>query len=289
MDAEQLIRSLKGRWYGSYGTARCPAHNDHNPSLAIRDSDNGKLLLYCHAGCDYKDIAGALRALFPSSDYFDTREHQQPIHQRAGKTASTAFIRSIWNASRPIIGSAAEVYLRGRGIRGALPASLRYHPDLHHPGGAHLPAMVGKVERDGVLAGLHRTYLKAGGHGKAAVTPAKAMLGPCRGGAVHLREGCQFLAVCEGIETGLSLSEGLSGDCAIWAALSTSGMRGLHLPAPNRFNGSLLVAADGDAPGQKAGYALAELASQNGWSVELISPTAGKDFNDLLLECNNGR
>ena len=288
MDAEQLTRYLKGRWYGSYGTARCPAHDDHNPSLSIKDGDNGKLLLYCHAGCDYRDIVEALKGLAPLSDCFDNREQQQPIYQPDRKAISTEFIQSIWNASKPIAGSTAEVYLRGRGIRRELPVSLRYHPNLHHPSGAHLPAMVGKVERDGNLIGLHRTYLKAGGHGKAVVAPPKAMLGPCCGGAVHLRAGSQFLAVCEGIETGLSLSEGLSGDCAIWAALSTSGMRGLHLPAPNNFNASLLVAADGDMPGQKAGYALAELASRNGWSVELISPSAGKDFNDLLQECGNG-
>jgi putative DNA primase/helicase len=34
--------------------ARCPAHNDPDPSLSIRDGDNGKLLVRCHAGCDQK-------------------------------------------------------------------------------------------------------------------------------------------------------------------------------------------------------------------------------------------
>ena len=32
--------------------ARCPAHDDRKPSLSIRDADDGKVLVRCHAGCD---------------------------------------------------------------------------------------------------------------------------------------------------------------------------------------------------------------------------------------------
>jgi P4 family phage/plasmid primase-like protien len=37
----------------------CPTHHDGKASLTISES-NGKLLLYCHAGCDTKDILGAV-------------------------------------------------------------------------------------------------------------------------------------------------------------------------------------------------------------------------------------
>lgn len=40
--------------------ACCPAHNDKTPSLSIGIGINGKILLYCHAGCQYKDIIKAL-------------------------------------------------------------------------------------------------------------------------------------------------------------------------------------------------------------------------------------
>ena len=40
----------------------------------------------------------------------------------------------------------------------------------------------------GDLIGLHRTWLEEPGR-KAKVEPAKALLGPCRGGAVHLSGG----------------------------------------------------------------------------------------------------
>jgi len=36
--------------------ACCPAHDDHNPSLSICINEYGKILLHCHAGCDYTSI-----------------------------------------------------------------------------------------------------------------------------------------------------------------------------------------------------------------------------------------
>jgi len=40
--------------------ARCPAHDDHNPSLSIREVD-GKVLVHCHAGCPQREVVNALR------------------------------------------------------------------------------------------------------------------------------------------------------------------------------------------------------------------------------------
>jgi hypothetical protein len=46
-------------------TAQCPAHDDKKPSLSISASDDGKVLLRCHAGCSFAEILGALN-LAPS-------------------------------------------------------------------------------------------------------------------------------------------------------------------------------------------------------------------------------
>lgn len=40
--------------------SRCPAHDDHTPSLSVAEGENGKILLHCHAGCDYPRIIAAL-------------------------------------------------------------------------------------------------------------------------------------------------------------------------------------------------------------------------------------
>ncbi len=53
-----------GKW-----KACCPAHDDKEPSLGIREGSDGKVLLHCFAGCTATDIAAAigleLRDLFP--------------------------------------------------------------------------------------------------------------------------------------------------------------------------------------------------------------------------------
>ena len=57
--------------------ACCPAHDDNRPSLSIKEVENGRLLLYCFAGCRPEDICGAvgleMRDLFPQDaeqDYY---------------------------------------------------------------------------------------------------------------------------------------------------------------------------------------------------------------------------
>lgn len=41
-------------------SARCPAHNDTNPSLSIGKGQDGKVLLHCHAGCPFEKIKNAI-------------------------------------------------------------------------------------------------------------------------------------------------------------------------------------------------------------------------------------
>lgn len=40
--------------------ARCPVHDDRNPSLAVSVARDGAPLLHCHAGCLFEDVIAAL-------------------------------------------------------------------------------------------------------------------------------------------------------------------------------------------------------------------------------------
>jgi hypothetical protein len=40
--------------------ACCPGHDDTHPSLSIGIGDRGRILLHCHAGCSFDDLASAL-------------------------------------------------------------------------------------------------------------------------------------------------------------------------------------------------------------------------------------
>lgn len=42
------------------GARQCPAHDDAHPSLSIGEGDDGRLLLRCHAGCDWRAVVTAL-------------------------------------------------------------------------------------------------------------------------------------------------------------------------------------------------------------------------------------
>jgi len=46
--------------HAGYWKARCPAHDDRDPSLSIRVKDNGWAALKCHGGCEQDDILAAL-------------------------------------------------------------------------------------------------------------------------------------------------------------------------------------------------------------------------------------
>ncbi len=66
MSLETLIDRLddvKETGYGKY-VARCPAHDDRSPSLAIRDCDDGRILLHCFAGCETEDVLSAVGLTF---------------------------------------------------------------------------------------------------------------------------------------------------------------------------------------------------------------------------------
>jgi hypothetical protein len=56
MDHLQGLRSTgSGRWI-----ACCPAHEDRKPSLAVRETDDGRLLLHCFAGCNVHEVVSSL-------------------------------------------------------------------------------------------------------------------------------------------------------------------------------------------------------------------------------------
>jgi len=66
MSIETLISRLDGvkeTRRGQY-IARCPAHEDGSPSLAIKDGDEGRVILHCFAGCETEDVLDAIGLTF---------------------------------------------------------------------------------------------------------------------------------------------------------------------------------------------------------------------------------
>lgn len=121
--------------------------------------------------------------------------------------------------------------------------------------------------------------LRPEGNGKADVQPAKKMLGLCRGGAVRLTPVGRRLALCEGIETGLSIRE-TCPDLAVWCALSAGSLERLTLPASSVEE--VVLVADGDPVGLAAAGRAAQRYGATGRRVRLVELPRGMDTNDIL-------
>ena len=55
-----LSKLSDARPNGKGWSARCPAHNDQHPSLAVAEGEDGRALVRCHAGCEVEAICAAL-------------------------------------------------------------------------------------------------------------------------------------------------------------------------------------------------------------------------------------
>ena len=112
----------------------------------------------------------------------------------------------------------------------------------------------------------------------------KSSLGPIWTAAIRLQEAGEELVVGEGVET--AASAGLMLGLPAWAAISAGNMAAaLVLPASVRV---VTIAADPDAPGQRAARDAATRWRAEGRTVRIAMPDKpGQDFNDLLVECHD--
>jgi phage/plasmid primase-like uncharacterized protein len=198
-----------------------------------------------------------------------------------------------------VVGSPGARYLHSRGNEHLVTCEdLGFRPDCPHPTGTvdqpvRLPALIAAVrDVEGRFLGIHRTFLKHDGSGKADVEPQKASLGTIWGGAVRLASLEQVravgeLAIGEGIET--SASAGLLLGLPAWAAVNAGNLgNGILLPDAIR---KVVISADRDVAdqhGRRAGQDAARAAvirfRREGRVARIAMPDAGRgDFNDLLL------
>lgn len=280
VDPAQLSRDLGGKWHRHYGVAPCPIcqpERRRDQTALTINVKNTKLLLHCKkSGCDFRDLLTAA-GITPGHVELDQHAMQQAeLARREQEAKLKARARSLWDQGQSIQSTPGETYLRERGITCDMPETLRWLPDVYHqPSGTYCSAMIADVQSTG---GVHRTFFTK--KGERLSKSAKMMLGPCGSGAVRLTDASGPLLVCEGIETGLSLMSGLlDGPHRVWAALSTSGVKGLRLPVKPQ---KLILAPDGDDAGRVAAYKLAEQAHAMGWEVSTLDPGDGFDWNDIL-------
>ena len=253
------------------------------------------------------DVQAALRWLNEASETFAAspmraRSEALPCGRAGrddGKRMSDAL--RIWHGAKPPAGTLAEAYLAGRGLSldllGNDPGDrIRFAPACPFGPGERRPAMLALLTdmASGQATGIRRTALALAGaracDAGGAKLPHKA-LGVARGAVARLAGGDvapAHLALCEGLETGLSVmaATGAMTGATVWACLSAGTLA--KVP-PLAGVERLTIYADHDPPGLHAARETARRWAAAGRLVTVETPSrAGADFNDIWKEAHHG-
>ncbi len=122
---DRVLAKLPGAKKSGKGwSARCPAHDDRNPSLSVSEGDDGTVLLKCHSGCTTAAILDAV-GLTPR-DLFPNKVDAAP--KRNGKPHTNA-------PSGRLFASASDAVAELERIHGKRSALWTYHDATANPVG----------------------------------------------------------------------------------------------------------------------------------------------------------
>ena len=276
--ARRICVSRGGKWSGTKGMARCPAHDDRTPSLGV-SLGRGAILLHCFAGCDQESVLAALaRDGVPASALFSGGPIEPKMDTGLAAKPSAAALR-IWRDAKPLHTSPAKAYLENRGILAASSA-LRFHPRTPlGPKGCSrfLPAMIAAVSLDEGTIAIHRTFLS--GNAKADFDKPKRALGALGEAAVRLFAPVSGkLGLAEGIESAMS-AYALTG-IPVWATLGNERFGLVGVPESVT---ELHLFVDHDAGGELAASRGLSAYARDGRTIQVRKPSShDTDWNDEL-------
>ena len=200
-------------------------------ALSFCDGADGRLLVHCYGGCDFNEIMLALVEYglldgdvedlsSPPGDQMAPFRNDVDQRRRKIQQAREIYDSGVWDER-------IAVYLRARGI-GLTSPILKFHEQAPHRLGARLPAMSRPIVNvDGEQTGVHLTYLRRDGAGKADLPKEyqRECRGALAGGAIRLipfDPGVELI-LCEGVETGLAAAELFALPC--WSAVYAGGLQ----------------------------------------------------------------
>jgi hypothetical protein len=272
---------------GSY-LVPCPVRShgrgcgDRNPSLRIGDGEI-RLLVHCYSGCNRLDVLdefrrrgliddeprGRKQALPPAPKDKGSDEYKRQQHEKA---------RWFWSQRRPLIGTIAEIYLRGRKITCALPATLGFLPPNkpeHHPAMIAAfgipdepePGVLGELTHTNV-GSIHLTLLAPDGNRKADLEKPKLIIGSPLARPIVLAPPNDLLglAITEGIEDALTAHQ-MTG-LGAWAAGAAGFLPRLVDAVPNYIE-AVTIYAHADKAGQEGAHKLAQELRRKGIDVAI--------------------
>lgn len=267
-ELEDLAELLRGEVDGRFVLCASPGQSLDDRSCCIIISPNNPAGFYIYS------------CLGPRAAAEEMVRERLGILQFKPKSDTRDGAQREWNKSISAARSIGEVYLRSRGITLSVPDALRFQPYRWHSREHIGPALIAGISNvDGVVEGIHQTWLASDGSGKASIDDPRKTLGEIKGGAIRLGPIGPTIGLAEGVETALSFMQ--ASGIVTWSALSVVGMRAVQLPPSVRH---VVIAADGDDYGEAAAFSAAVRFRQEGRTAEIAQAPRGKDFNDLLME-----
>jgi hypothetical protein len=297
--AHQLARALSAKKSGRQWLCRCPAHDDHNPSLIFWQGHSA-IRFKCYSGCEPVEIVDALRRR-GLLDGHGVRDAENNIRKSAAQNGGARKCEGaeaeaarklqqaerIWNAAVCIEGTPGALFLSERGIDITLApdfGGLRWHPKCPWGKIDTAPCIIARFTDaiTGEPRGIWRRSLKKDETPKA--------LGAVAGCVIRLWPDDAItdgLVLGEGVETTLAAALHIPHRSTVlqpaWAAGCADNMASFPVLAGIRTL-TLLVDNDKNGAGQKAAAECARRWVAAGREVIRLTPRKlGADFNDIVM------
>lgn len=264
-----LVQRLGGIWHGQYAMVRCPAHDDHDPSLSIRQGRE-TILVHCFAGCDGASVMRAIRNItgdamsrVPAMP-LPANDHVPPF-------------RRLWNQAGPIAGTLAHRYLREvRGIH-FLPPDVRFLarcPMGKGTAASFHPALLVGVFRSSTLIAIQRLFLDP----TTAERTGRMMLGASRGGTWPAQFSGSVLRLAEGFETACAYQQFAGREAG--TCFGARNFMGVRLDAGTA---SVTLLPDNDEEGSRAAQVAVNQRHSTAIPFDIERcPDGIKDWADLV-------
>lgn len=296
-EAERIARALGGRRCGAGWLARCPVHEDREPSLSLAIGRDGRLLAKCHAGCPFEAIRAELIRLGlladrwhgPPPDPLATLRVREAARARAAaeEAVRLARARRVWAQASPIRpGGSADRYLRGRGL--APPDGPSWPPTIRESSDRDGPILVAALARwpRREVAAVQITRLTADGQKRTSTDRVRFTLGLARGAACRLRAWSpgRPIVLVEGLEDALAIALA-DPDAVPWACLGATNAACVTLPERTEA----ILALDADDAGRLAAVEAARSLASRGHRVRIVDLPDGEDPAALAEAGDLGR
>lgn len=105
------LEKVRQRHPGQY-SACCPAHADKGPSLSVRETPDGSVLLHCFAGCGFNEIVSAV-GLQPQ-DLFPPRERPSKGPRRVAGLLTPSQALELLTREAHLVAVCAGILSEGR-------------------------------------------------------------------------------------------------------------------------------------------------------------------------------